>query len=382
MANESGLEVISAVAGRIRLRITDEETRAAIEAAAPTLRQQEGVRQVRINKQTGSLLVNFDPDRVQLSQLWEGLQQWGISQVEAASENGQSDRCLQAYEQVLSFVPSIIGILVTRWLGVQGWKIVPTYLLSAGTTRQFMNQLDLGLPAFLAGEGSQPTTDQASGQLALPSEVDNQVGCEVVSAVPGRIRFHVPRVANDTDYAERLRQLAQADDKITAIRINRLSRSVVLTYESHRLSDTEAGTHLSHLIQAAGKAEAATKNSTGSEGEGQAFEGSNSSSTTVNLTSPSTQAESLPEEPASEDQDFPSDSSLSQNQAESEMLSEPVNQPETSVDSPTNNQDSEAADPSAETQQQVSSENSSFRSQASTLSGMLRLMAKLPRQQA
>lgn len=50
----------------------------------------------------------------------------------------------------------------------------------------------------------------------------------IVHIIPGRVRFRVPRLLHDTDYAQRLQVLTEADAQVTSIRINRAAASVVI----------------------------------------------------------------------------------------------------------------------------------------------------------
>jgi Heavy metal associated domain 2 len=65
------------------------------------------------------------------------------------------------------------------------------------------------------------------------------VAYSVAHAIPGRVRFHVPRLSDDEEYAHRLQMLAQSDISITEVRINRNAASVVFNYEPSALSEAE-----------------------------------------------------------------------------------------------------------------------------------------------
>jgi hypothetical protein len=54
---------------------------------------------------------------------------------------------------------------------------------------------------------------------------------KVVHAIPGRVRFHVPRVSQDRAYAQRLQKLLKADAQVTSFRVNRDAASVAINYE-------------------------------------------------------------------------------------------------------------------------------------------------------
>ena len=161
---DSGWEVLHAVENRVRLRAADTKTRGKLNTVAQQLRQLEGVRTVRTNEQTGSLVVTFEPNSFSLSQLGEVLQceALGLSP-EARAETSRSDVYSQACDRLQSFIPPIVGLVTTRWLGINGWKAISTYLITTGLTRQVVDNLEFGFPEFLAGK-PQKTAAEANGK--------------------------------------------------------------------------------------------------------------------------------------------------------------------------------------------------------------------------
>ncbi len=55
-------------------------------------------------------------------------------------------------------------------------------------------------------------------------------GSRLVHAVPGRLRYHVPRVAADAGYAEQLAVVSEASPDVLSVRVNRAAGSVVVRY--------------------------------------------------------------------------------------------------------------------------------------------------------
>ncbi|MBD2199070.1 MULTISPECIES: heavy metal translocating P-type ATPase [Calothrix] len=53
----------------------------------------------------------------------------------------------------------------------------------------------------------------------------------VVHAIPGRVRFRIPLLAEDGDYGWRLETLLKSDSRVTDIRINRQAASIVIQYQ-------------------------------------------------------------------------------------------------------------------------------------------------------
>ncbi|MBD2347068.1 hypothetical protein [Anabaena subtropica] len=93
-----------------------------------------------------------------------------------------------------------------------------------------------------------------------PTEQPVKVAYSVVHAIPGRVRFHVPQVAIDPAYVERLEALLQSDPVVISERINRETASVVITYQPGKVQRPKqqlqsifavAISHFSSLIQSA-----------------------------------------------------------------------------------------------------------------------------------
>ena len=77
----------------------------------------------------------------------------------------------------------------------------------------------------------------------------NQI--KVIHAIPGRIRVRVPQLAYNSEYAQRLQQLALLTAGVTSVRINPSVASVVITYQADPSSNSETQSHLVNLIQTA-----------------------------------------------------------------------------------------------------------------------------------
>ncbi|NEO29661.1 MAG: heavy metal translocating P-type ATPase [Symploca sp. SIO3C6] len=80
-----------------------------------------------------------------------------------------------------------------------------------------------------------------------------QVVYRSVQAIPGRVRFRVPRIAHDREYAHRLQMLLAADSQITEVRLKSAASSVVIGYIPTKYSDTQMSLHLAKLIELASK---------------------------------------------------------------------------------------------------------------------------------
>ncbi len=101
---------------------------------------------------------------------------------------------------------------------------------------------------------------QVTVQIALPSvetfseTVEEQTGevpkvsFSVIHAIRGRVRWRVPRLRYDSNYAKKLQTLLASDPLITSVRINSAAASLVVNYQASAVSDTKMRSRLSCLI--------------------------------------------------------------------------------------------------------------------------------------
>ncbi|MBW4611917.1 MAG: cadmium-translocating P-type ATPase [Desmonostoc vinosum HA7617-LM4] len=78
-----------------------------------------------------------------------------------------------------------------------------------------------------------------------------KVTYKVVHAIQGRVRLRVPRLRSDPDYANRLQALLQSDPIVTSVRLKSAAASLVVTYNSSAIADTQMRSHLIRLLLAA-----------------------------------------------------------------------------------------------------------------------------------
>ncbi|MGQ4648239.1 HMA2 domain-containing protein [Lyngbya aestuarii] len=260
--SEGGVEVVHAVAGRVRLRASENSSRDILENLAKQLQQLRGVRQICTNETTGSLLIRFDTSNLSLSQLFEAIQRQGIS-VGGESSSGVSEQLIpseafsQVYGKLHSLLPLFVGILTTRQLGIQGWQSLPVYLMTTSLTRQVIKQFDPGLSLEATSDISQENAARTNSILVATEAVtDNlvksvKIAYSLVHAIPGRLRFQIPLIAQDRDYAQRLQKLITADARVTNCRCKPAAESVVIIYKAESASTAVISAHLITLIQAA-----------------------------------------------------------------------------------------------------------------------------------
>lgn len=88
-------------------------------------------------------------------------------------------------------------------------------------------------------------TKSSVNQTAAPPKISYTVA----HAIPGRIRFRIPRLGKDSEYANKLQQLIESDSRIKNVRINPIAASIVISYQAGIISEEKMRSHLVHLIQ-------------------------------------------------------------------------------------------------------------------------------------
>ncbi|MFS0515967.1 hypothetical protein ACEYW6_14805 [Nostoc sp. UIC 10607] len=87
-----------------------------------------------------------------------------------------------------------------------------------------------------------------------------KVAYTIAHAIPGRVRFRVPQIACDPKYVQRLETLLKSDSTVTSERVNSAAKSVVITYKTVMMRDSQkrvqnflsaAISHLASLIESA-----------------------------------------------------------------------------------------------------------------------------------
>lgn len=76
-----------------------------------------------------------------------------------------------------------------------------------------------------------------------------KIAYSIVHVMSGRVRFRIPRLGRDSDYANKLQQLIESDSRITNVRINPLAASIVISYQTGMISDEKMRSHFVYLIQ-------------------------------------------------------------------------------------------------------------------------------------
>lgn len=228
VAQLKGLQIIHAIPGRVRIRAIEDSFNSRLETISQYLRQQDGVKEVAINQQTGSLVVNFDEVHLSLPQVLRLLQQFGIHQRQISPPEdafAEWKSLLFWKEQSISLIPLITGLAVTGGLGIKGLVAIPVYIIAADATRWVIDYLEPQVTPSAVSATEFPE-EQYSEVAAPPAKI----AYSVVHTIAGRIRFHVPRIAEDGAYGWRLEKLLKTDAQVVSVRVNYDAASIAISY--------------------------------------------------------------------------------------------------------------------------------------------------------
>jgi hypothetical protein len=98
------------------------------------------------------------------------------------------------------------------------------------------------------GHGQIAKARKNSDNQKTPSQ---QISYNVAHAISGRIRFRIPRLSKDSDYADKLKVVIESQIKSAKVRINPTASSVVVQYPSGLMPDKQVRSQLVNLIQTA-----------------------------------------------------------------------------------------------------------------------------------
>ncbi|WP_375505680.1 HMA2 domain-containing protein [uncultured Nostoc sp.] len=248
IAQPSGaLQIVHITTGRVRLRTTDSSLNSILDNIAQDLRSLEGVREVAVNEQTGSLVVNFDEDKLSLPQILALKSDIDIQLPQASSDSPSKTDPFAAWksplfwkEQGISLIPMMTGLAVTGGLGIHGWVSIPVYMIAADATRGVIGYLGSQVATSEKNEGnytssaiksdikSESTIQPENSKVVAPAKIDYSV----VHKIPGRIRLNVPKIAQDRAYGRRLERIVKTDAQVTSVRVNFDAASIAIAYQS------------------------------------------------------------------------------------------------------------------------------------------------------
>ncbi|HIK29411.1 MAG: hypothetical protein N3E45_15805 [Oscillatoriaceae bacterium SKW80] len=235
---EIGLEIVHAIPGRVRLKVRRGTPFKVVEKIVAYLKEQSGIVEVKFNQQTNSLMIAFNESECSMQQIFKLLQAYGVEW----QRETPTHRVPTLQTSVESFVPLMVGMLITQRLGIQGLPALPVYLIAATTTRQVLEQLPLELNLLLGNVNSETTPVQSSETIAY----------RIIQAIPGRVRLYIPRIASDSAYTRRLKQLVESTEAVTGVRVNTAAASLIVNYKINAVSEADFCDRLLALIQQAG----------------------------------------------------------------------------------------------------------------------------------
>ncbi|MBE9007783.1 hypothetical protein IQ259_22645 [Fortiea sp. LEGE XX443] len=105
-------------------------------------------------------------------------------------------------------------------------------------------------------------TGKTSKHVTSQQAPSQQISYSVAHAIAGRIRFRIPRLSKDSEYANKLKLAIESKIKNAKVRINPTASSVVIHYPTGLMSDEQMRSHLVNLIQTAPNIALPTKVST------------------------------------------------------------------------------------------------------------------------
>ncbi|BCL39593.1 HMA2 domain-containing protein [Nostoc sp. MS1] len=243
----TGMQVVHATNGRIRIKATDGSLSYNVKAIAKHLKQYIGVREVITNEPTSSMVVVFDENKLPLPKMLAILRQLNI---QTAQDSPLSDpfapwKSVDFWkEQTVSFIPLMTGLAVTGGLGVSGIPAIPLYMITAEATRRVIDYLEpqiTGQDAVKESATTVVTTEEcqpaAAGEKITKTTIKSaEVAYSVVHEISGRIRFHIPLIASDRAYAKRLEKLLKTDALVSQVRINCDAASLAISYKKNKVA--------------------------------------------------------------------------------------------------------------------------------------------------
>lgn len=87
--------------------------------------------------------------------------------------------------------------------------------------------------------------------VANKTPLPQKISYNVAHAIPGRIRFRIPRLVIDSEYANKLKLVIESDSRTRNVRVNPTSGSIIINYQPGVISDNQMREHLVNLIQTA-----------------------------------------------------------------------------------------------------------------------------------
>ena len=245
------LEIVHATNGRVRIRAAG-GFHSQLETISQKLQHYKGVTKVCLHQQTSSLVITFDQTLLSMAQMLDILQQLNVEPIPVSKVDILPGwKSLDFWqEQSISLIPLITGLAVTGGLGITGLAAIPVYMITATATRRVISDLE----PKSGGSHVQPSR-QTAEFTSHSCSVHSTVAYGIVHVIPGRIRFHVPRLAQDGGYGRRLERLLKADPHVVRVRVNDHAASITITHQP----DEVRVSHWVSLMELAGETNPSTR---------------------------------------------------------------------------------------------------------------------------
>ncbi|WP_434221882.1 HMA2 domain-containing protein [Limnospira platensis CENA597] len=164
----------------------------------------------------------------------------------------QIGRWLEDYEEVVTILPVLAGLLVTSRLQLRGAQALMVNLLMAAIIRQLVRQLKqeakANSPATNSTQAESPNNHQDNSPTATTTQTEDYT---IVHSIPGRLRLRIPRLMTDVLYAKRLEKLLSDEQRVKSVRINRTAASLIIQYDPAGVSELELGMYLVSILELA-----------------------------------------------------------------------------------------------------------------------------------
>lgn len=134
------------------------------------------------------------------------------------------------WRQLEALIPPLAGLAIIKGLRIQGWGALLAYLVADGGIRGLMKQVDSQGESLAKNEIN--SSKQSKNPKINPERPNLSWGYQVVHQIPGRIRLKIPSLKTEPQWAQKLEELVNFEDRITKVRVNRNAVSVVIHYRT------------------------------------------------------------------------------------------------------------------------------------------------------
>ena len=94
-------------------------------------------------------------------------------------------------------------------------------------------------------------TNGNNSQVLPIAQKPREIGCEVLHALPGRIRLGIPNLAGDREYSDKLTYALQSLAWVSEVRINPAASCAIVNYQSSPASESQQQASILASVQEA-----------------------------------------------------------------------------------------------------------------------------------